>query len=150
MTTVYWLLLLPVFMLHVGLAVKNNKSGGAARRGGRSRPSDRTVRNLVPQLLPNYTAPSLPPAHEVGCAEATLACQYRGGCGLALKQYMMSCSDLVHGVTNRCSRNCRHALIALISTVEGERLMQVRSETREDLFGKYSQQPFFGNQKLCS
>jgi len=91
---------------------------------GRKRKKERRIRNLVPQLLPNYTAPALPPAGSVSCGMASVACMYRGGCGLALKQYKLTCSDLVHGVTNMCSRNCRHALIALISTLEGERLMQ--------------------------
>jgi hypothetical protein len=31
----------------------------------------------VPQLLPNYTEPSLPPPGEVGCNYAFMACAYR-------------------------------------------------------------------------
>jgi len=99
-------------------------SGREDESQGGKRKKERTIRNLVPQLLPNYTAPELPPASSVGCGMASVACMYRGGCGLALKQYKLTCNDLVHGVTNKCSRNCRHALIALISTLEGERLMQ--------------------------
>ena len=85
---------------------------------------ERSSRGLVPQLMANYTAPSLPPAHEVGCNHATMACAYRGGCGLALQQYMQSCSDLVSGVTDTCSMDCKYALIALLSTPEGKRLME--------------------------
>jgi glutamate/tyrosine decarboxylase-like PLP-dependent enzyme len=88
---------------------------------------ERIFRPLVPQLLPNYTTPSLPPASEVTCNYASLACTYRAGCGSALKQYMAMCEDLVQGVTSMCSMDCRHALIALISTQEGERLMQVNT-----------------------
>ena len=74
---------------------------------------------------PNYTIPSLPLASEVTCNYAYLACTYRAGCGLALKQYVAMCEDLVQGVTTMCSMGCRHPLIALMSTHKGERLMQV-------------------------
>ena len=80
---------------------------------------------LVPQLLPDYTTPPLPPATDVVCSKAWLSCRYRGGCGLALDQYMAACSGLVTGNTTTCDTNCRLALVALISTTEGERLMQV-------------------------
>ena len=38
---------------------------------------------------------------------------------------MNSCEGLVSGNTTQCDVNCRMALIALISTIEGERLMEV-------------------------
>lgn len=41
-----------------------------------------------------------------------------------LPQYREACADLVEGATTSCSLPCRHALIGLISTVEGERLME--------------------------
>lgn len=102
----------------------------AARKRPRNRDLalERSSRGLVPQLMANYTAPSLPPAHEVGCNHATMACAYRGGCGLALQQYMQSCSDLVSGITDTCSKDCRFALIALLSTPEGKRLMECNCE----------------------
>ena len=80
---------------------------------------------LVPQLLPNYTTASPPPASSVACSSAWLSCSYRDGCGLALQQYLGACSDLVAGTTAHCDVNCRLALVALLSTTEGERLMQV-------------------------
>jgi len=94
----------------------------------RNRSLERSSRGLVPQLLANYTAPSLPPPHEVDCNYATLACANRGGCGLALMQYMQSCTDLVSGVTDTCSKDCKFALIALLSTPEGARLMKCSCE----------------------
>jgi len=101
-----------------------------ARKRPRNRKQglERSSRGLVPQLMANYTAPSLPPANEVGCGHATMACAYRDGCGLALKQYMESCSDLVSGITDTCSMDCRFALIALLSTPEGKRLMECSCE----------------------
>ena len=83
------------------------------------------LRELVPQLLPNYTTASPPPASSVACSSAWLSCSYRDGCGLALQQYLGACSDLVAGTTSQCDVNCRLALVALLSTTEGERLMQV-------------------------
>ena len=91
---------------------------------------------------------------QVGCNSAWLRCRYRDGCGAALEQYVASCDSLVAGRslqihcmmycmmycrlhnknipilpgnTTKCDVNCRLALIALISTTEGERLMQVAS-----------------------
>ena len=89
------------------------------------RKEGREVRALVPQLLPNYTTPSPPPASSVVCSQAWLSCTYRDGCGLALQQYLSACSDLVSGSTSLCQPDCRLALVALLSTKEGERLMQV-------------------------
>jgi len=120
----------PTLLIFLSLLMLISLTSSSKVRGHRrrKRPRDRSSRNLVPQLLPNYTAPSLPPAHEVGCGQATLACMYRGGCGLALKMYMLECQDLVHGNTDKCSINCRHALTALISTKEGHRLMECSCE----------------------
>ena len=40
-----------------------------------------------------------------------------------LTQYRESCASLVEGTTSACSVSCQHALVGLISTAEGERLM---------------------------
>merc|ERR1711892_529306 len=113
----------------------------AARvKSGHSR-QERVFRPLGPQLLPNYTTPSLPPASEVTCNYASLACTYRAGCGSTLKQYMAMCQDLVQGVTIKCSMGCRHALIALISTNEGERLMQCTCDDDACLLQKSRVEP---------
>lgn len=82
----------------------------------------------MPQLLPNYTAPAEPAAAEVGCSAAFMACAYRDGCGRALEQYELTCANLVSGLTDVCSLACQHALIALLSTPEGGRLMECRCE----------------------
>ena len=78
----------------------------------------------MPQLLANYSTPAPPPADEVGCNDAYLTCAYRGGCGKALQNYMVNCAELREGLTETCSKQCQFALIALLSTPEGERLMQ--------------------------
>ena len=89
------------------------------------RKGTREWRAVVPQLLPNYTTTSLPPPGSVVCSQAWLACSYRDGCGLALHQYVSACSEMVRGSRAQCDLNCRLALVALLSTTEGERLMQV-------------------------
>ena len=80
---------------------------------------------LVPQLWPNYTGPELPEAQEVPCDVAQTKCAFRSGCSLALQNYALGCLTLVKGATEVCNSHCRHSLIALMSTVEGQRLMKV-------------------------
>ena len=109
---------------------KRSKERPGRRRGRGGRDKERSSRGLVPQLLANYSAPSLAPAHTVSCSAATLACAKRDGCGSALEQYLVSCGDLVTGPApaTSCSQHCRLSLIALLSTPEGARLMQCECE----------------------
>ena len=104
-------------------------------------PLERSSRGLVPQLMANYSSPELPPAGEVVCSQASLVCVNREGCGLALQHYISSCSDLVTGLTNTCSKDCRLALIALLSTPEGERLMQCQCQDEDCLLQKERVEP---------
>ena len=60
-----------------------------------------------------------------------MSCMYRDGCGLALQQYELTCSSLVNQLTDTCSRACQHALIALVSTEEGKRMMECKCENAE-------------------
>ena len=93
-------------------------------------PLERSSRGLVPQLMANYSGPEVTPAHEVSCGLASLACAQRDGCGSALDQYLLTCSDLVTGLApgGQCSRQCQLSLIALLSTPEGARLMECECE----------------------
>ena len=63
---------------------------------------------------------------DVSCNVARLKCAYRASCGLALQSYVIACQDLSKGRTDTCNTHCKHALIALMSTHEGKRLMKVR------------------------
>lgn len=60
------------------------------------------------------------------CEVARLKCAYRVGCGMALQNYMIGCSDVMTGSTKKCSDHCRNSLIALTSTEEGEALMKCK------------------------
>ena len=82
-------------------------------------------KGLVPQLWENYTGPAEPAPETVPCNVARMKCAYRAGCGLALQNYALGCMDLVQGKTSVCNTHCRHSLIALLSTHEGQRLMKV-------------------------
>ena len=115
---------------------RRNKSRGRKREG-----LERSSRGLVPQLMANYSSPVPPPAGEVVCSQASLVCVNREGCGLALQHYISSCSDLVSGLTNTCSKDCRLALIALLSTPEGERLMQCQCQDEDCLLQKKRVEP---------
>ena len=55
----------------------------------------------MPQLWANYTMPTEPPAENVSCNVARLKCAYRAGCGLALQNYALGCTDLVGDFGNR-------------------------------------------------
>ncbi|KAJ9588094.1 hypothetical protein L9F63_018535, partial [Diploptera punctata] len=58
------------------------------------------------------------------CEEARLKCAYRTGCGMALQNYIVGCSSVLHGPhASSCPESCQHALIALTSTEEGQDLM---------------------------
>ena len=81
--------------------------------------------------MANYSGPEVTPAHEVSCSLASLACAQRDGCGSALSGYLVTCSDLVTGLSpgpGQCSRQCQLSLIALLSTEEGARLMECQCE----------------------
>jgi growth arrest-specific protein 1 len=57
------------------------------------------------------------------CEDARYKCAYRTGCGMALQNYMVGCSEVLHGAGTSCPESCQHALIALTSTEEGKNLM---------------------------
>ena len=63
--------------------------------------------------------PQIRPRCEVAQAE----CAFRQGCGMALQAYMIDCGDLISGISERCPAACQRALIALMSTEEGEILV---------------------------
>lgn len=57
------------------------------------------------------------------CEVARMKCAYRAGCGMALQNYMIDCAALIVGHTSTCSPACERALVALLSTEEGEALV---------------------------
>ncbi|XP_054159571.1 growth arrest-specific protein 1-like [Oppia nitens] len=57
------------------------------------------------------------------CDIARTKCAYRMGCGFSLHGYMVDCADLIAGRTNKCQPACQRALIALMSTEEGQELV---------------------------
>lgn len=59
------------------------------------------------------------------CPEARSKCAFRKGCGNALNNYQLLCSDVMSQPTDVCPEPCQHALIALTSTEEGKELMNV-------------------------
>merc|ERR1712223_1830239 len=81
-------------------------------------------KGLVPQLWPNYTGPVEPAPETVACNVAWMKCGFREGCRFALENYNLGCLDLVKGKTQVCNTYCKHSLIALMSTHEGQRLMK--------------------------
>ena len=58
------------------------------------------------------------------CEVARIKCAHRQGCGLALQHYMVDCADLISGKTEECNLHCQRALIALMSSDEGQALIE--------------------------
>ncbi len=54
------------------------------------------------------------------CSTAHNVCSSRLACGNALRNYFMTCSDLISGETTECSTRCKKALISLLSTDDRE------------------------------
>lgn len=65
------------------------------------------------------------------CQVARSKCAYRAGCGMALQNYMIDCAPLIVGHTTLCPPACERALIALLSTEEGEALVQCDCDTSD-------------------
>ncbi|EFX90446.1 hypothetical protein DAPPUDRAFT_93942 [Daphnia pulex] len=129
---------------------RGNGSKGRKRNGGRSTTSTTTTAPTAPTLpleFLNETSSSSffdgddevdveaaaaqhqqdqPPGGVETCEVARLKCAYRVGCGMALQNYMVGCSDVITGSSQRCSDHCRNSLIALTSTEEGEALMKCK------------------------
>lgn len=72
-----------------------------------------------------------PPACASKCEVARTKCAYRAGCGMALQNYMIDCAALIVGHTTVCSVACERALIALLSTEEGEALVDCDCDAAE-------------------
>jgi len=128
-------------LLICSICVHQINSSSSRRGGGRLSRQEQIFRPLVPQMLPNYTAPALPPASEVSCMMAAISCNYRSGCGSALRQYREACATLVEGSTTSCSTACQHALVGLISTEEGERLMACSCQSQDCALEKRRVEP---------
>ena len=56
-------------------------------------------------------------------------------------QYREACATLVEGSTTSCSTECQHALVGLISTEEGERLMACSCQSQDCALEKRRVEP---------
>ncbi|XP_050400865.1 growth arrest-specific protein 1 isoform X2 [Patella vulgata] len=50
------------------------------------------------------------------CDTARLKCSTRDGCRMALINFFVGCNEVIHGETNVCTTDCKHALISLLLT----------------------------------
>ncbi|XP_042206231.1 growth arrest-specific protein 1-like [Homarus americanus] len=86
-----------------------NNTNGSSSSTTASSPSTTTWKpSVAPRIL---------------CEEARIKCALRGGCGMALQNYMLGCADLMSGRIDYCDEYCKNSLIALTSTEEGHILM---------------------------
>ncbi|CAL4073686.1 unnamed protein product [Meganyctiphanes norvegica] len=80
------------------------------------------------QSYSNSSSTTTPVPPPIGCVEARIKCALRAGCGHALQNYMLGCSDMMSGRINYCDEYCKNSLIALTSTKEGHLLMDCECE----------------------
>ena len=70
-------------------------------------------------------------SHGSKCEVSRNRCAYRAGCGMALQNYIVDCAPLIIGQTTSCPAACERALIALLSTEEGEALIDCDCDSSE-------------------
>ena len=171
-------------LLICSICVHQINSSSSRRGGGRLSRQEQIFRPLVPQMLPNYTAPVLPPASEVSlrfkielhfglfkrptiswlwgvlydgcrilqlqirlwlCSETgvikSMEANIQKVCKQRSAQYREACATLVEGSTTSCSTACQHALVGLISTEEGERLMACSCQSQDCALEKRRVEP---------
>ena len=74
------------------------------------------IRNIVFVVVALYEAASEVRGTGVqNCTEAQRRCASQLGCNMALQNYWVHCTALVHGETYECSSKCQMALAALLS-----------------------------------
>lgn len=56
------------------------------------------------------------------CGEAQARCMSNLGCGMALHNYVLHCSTLIHGETDECTPRCKSALISLVGAGRDDRV----------------------------
>ena len=52
------------------------------------------------------------------CTDVQLQCMGRTGCSTAMRNYLLSCEEVMHGEVNHCPDRCRKALVSLLSSEE--------------------------------
>jgi len=57
------------------------------------------------------------------CRNVQMQCNYRSGCGSTLQSFIFECDDLINNRTNHCSTRCKNTLVGLMSTQEGQKMI---------------------------
>lgn len=62
---------------------------------------------------------------QVMCEDVRLKCAFGPGCSLALHNYFDKCDRMLQNDATKCPESCLYALVALISTEDGKRMLDV-------------------------
>lgn len=62
---------------------------------------------------------------QVMCEDVRLKCAFGPGCSMALHNYFAKCDRMLQADATTCPESCLYALVALISTEDGKRMLDV-------------------------
>lgn len=63
--------------------------------------------------------------NQVMCEDVRLKCAFGPGCSMALHNYFAKCDRMLQADSTKCPESCLFALVALISTEDGKRMLDV-------------------------
>jgi len=63
--------------------------------------------------------------NQVMCEDVRLKCAFGPGCSMALHNYFAKCDRMLQADSTTCPESCLYALVALISTEDGKRMLDV-------------------------
>lgn len=68
--------------------------------------------------------------HQVMCEDVRLRCAFGPGCSMALHNYFAKCDRMLQADSTTCPESCLYALVALISTEDGRRMLDCTCRDR--------------------
>lgn len=72
-----------------------------------------------------YADASVVERHQISCEEVRVRCAFGAGCSVALHNYFAKCDKVLQADSTSCPESCLYALVALTSTEDGKRMLDV-------------------------
>lgn len=72
-----------------------------------------------------YADASVVERHQISCEEVRVRCAFGTGCSVALHNYFAKCDKVLQADSTSCPESCLYALVALTSTEDGKRMLDV-------------------------
>lgn len=77
------------------------------------------------ERLEDNSAVAVADSQQVMCEDVRMKCAFGMGCSMALQHYFAKCDRILQTDSTTCPESCLFALVALISTEDGKRMMDV-------------------------